>query len=412
VTIDIRTIRPDEVAAYLDAGTAAFHERPKDLAAIAAAVTPHWDLSRAWGAFDGSTVVASFRSFDTELTLPGGRQIQASAIAGVGVMPTYRRRGVLRRLAAAEHAAMRERGDVIGLLNASEYPIYGRFGYGVACRQAIWKLDTRATGGFHGEPTGSIDLIPPDEASLPVLLRIYEAVRLARVGEIRRREISWRMQLGLEPDPWDDGWRGFVVVHRDAQGQPDGFARYHSESKWEERQPRQIVHVDDLHALDDATEADLWRFLAGIDWVATLRAERRSPSERLPWLITNHRAASIVEQGDGMFARLHDLPRALEARTYAGEGSVVLEVVDPERPESPERVLLDVSPDGARCTPTDRTPDLTIHLAALSGAYLGGTPLSRIAIAFGGADEGSAGAMTRVERLFRTLDEPWCSTFF
>ena len=92
-----------------------------------------------------------------------------------------------------------------------------------------------------------------------------------------------------------------------------------------------------------------------------------------------------------MFARLHDLPRALEARTYAGEGSVVLEVVDPERPEGPERVLLDAGPDGARCTSTERSPDLTVHLAALSGAYLGGTPLSRIAIGFGGADEGSAG---------------------
>ncbi|MEZ0241436.1 MAG: sterol carrier protein domain-containing protein, partial [Chloroflexota bacterium] len=200
--------------------------------------------------------------------------------------------------------------------------------------------------------------------------------------------------------------------HRDAEGRADGFARYHAESKWEERQPREILHVDDLHALSDATEADLWRFLASIDWVATLRAERRSPSERLPWLITNQRAATIIEQGDGMFARLHDLPRALEARTYAGEGSVVLEVVDPERSEKPELVLLDAGRDGVRCTWTDRSPDLTVHLAALSGAYLGGTPLSRIAIGFGGADEGSSGALRRVERLFRTADEPWCSTFF
>ena len=411
MSLDVRAIRLDELTAYLDAGTTAFHERPKDLDRIAAAVAPHWDLSRAWAAFDGPKVVASFRSFDTELTVPGGRQVQASAIAGVGVVPTHRRRGLLRRLAAAEHAGMRERGDVIGLLNASEYPIYGRFGYGVGCRQAVWKLDTRSTH-FHGEPSGSLELVTPDEASLATVLEVYETARRTRVGEIRRREISLRLQLGIEPDPWDDGWRGFLVVHRDDAGRADGFARYHAESKWEERQPREIVHVDDLHALSDATEADLWRYLASIDWVATLRAERRSPSERLPWLLTNQRAATIVEQGDGMFARLHDLPRALEARTYSGEGSVVLEVVDPERPDAPERVLLDAGPDGARCTPTDRSPDLTIHLAALSGAYLGGTPLSRIAIGFGGADEGSDGALERVERLFRTADEPWCSTFF
>ena len=411
MTIDVRPIRPDELEAYLDANATAFHERPKDLAAIAAALRPNWDLSRSWAAIDGTQVVASFRSFATELTVPGGGQVPAAAIAGVGVRPTHRRRGLLRRLVAAEHAAMRERGEIVGLLNASEYPIYGRFGYGVACRSATWKLDARATG-FAGEATGTIEAIEPDEAGLAVLMEVYEAVRLERVGEIRRREYVWRMQLGIDPDPWDDGWRGFLAVHRDQAGRADGFARYHFESRWEERQPREILHVDDLHGLDRAAEAALWRFLAEVDWVATVRAERRAPGDLLPWLLTNFRAALMIEPGDGMFARLHDLPRALEARAYEGEGSVVLEVIDPERPDRPERVLLDATRDGAHCRPTDRSPDLTVHLAALSGAYLGGTPLSKLAIAFGGADEGSPGALRRTERLLRTADEPWCSTFF
>jgi len=47
----------------------------------------------------------------------------------VTVQPTHRRRGLLRALAAAEHAAMSERGEVVGLLYSAEYPIYGRFGY-------------------------------------------------------------------------------------------------------------------------------------------------------------------------------------------------------------------------------------------------------------------------------------------
>ena len=411
MSIDIRTIRPDELVEYLDAGTTAFHERPRDLARVAAAIGPEWDLARAWAAFDGSKIVASFRSFETDLTVPGGGQVRASAIAGVGVIPTHRRRGILRQLAAAEHAAMRDRGDVVGLLNASEYPIYGRFGYGMGCRQATWRLDTQATG-FHGQPSGSIELVTPDDASLATVIEVYEAVRRTRVGEIRRRGIVWRFQFGLEPDPWNDRPGGFVVIHRDTQDRPDGFARYHVESKWEHGLPRSILHVDDLQASSEAATADLWRFLAGADWIGVLRAERRSPSDVLPWLLTNYRAASIEEQADGMFVRIHDVPRALEARTYQGEGSVVIEVVDPERPEAPERVLLDVGPDGARCTSTDRSPDLTIHLAALSAAYLGGTPLSRIATGFGGADEGSAGSLARVERFLRTPEEPWCSTFF
>jgi predicted acetyltransferase len=411
VTIEIRTIEPDELEAYLDASTTAFLERPSDIGAVAASVAPHWDRSRVWAAVDGTRIVATLRSFATELTVPGGRQVAASAIAGVGVMPTHRRRGLLRRLVATEHAAMRERGETFGLLNASEYPIYGRFGYGMGCRWAVWRLDTTATG-FHGSTVGTIELAPPDDATLATIIGVYEAVRRNRVGEIRRRDIVWRFQLGLEPEPWGDAWKGFVALHRDPAGRVDGFARYHAESKWEDRRPRNILHVDDLQALDAAAEAELWRFLASIDWVTTLRAERRSPSDRLPWLLTDLRAAVLEEASDGMFVRLHDLAAALEARTYEGEGSLVLEVIDPDAPDRPARIHLETGPDGARCTPTDRGADLTVHLAALSAAYLGGTPLSRIAIAFGGLDEATSGAVARAERVFRTLDDPWSSTYF
>jgi predicted acetyltransferase len=411
MSLDVRTVRDEELADFVDAASTAFLERPRELSKVVDFARSHWDLSRTWAAFDGGRVVACLRSFPTEVTVPGGAQVPAAAIAGVGVLPTHRRRGLLRRLAAAEHAAMSERGEPIGLLNASEYAIYGRFGYGMGCRQATWRVETRHTD-FVGAPHGSVELIAPDEAALGIVRQVFDAARATRVAEIRRREASLRLQLGLIDDPYDEGWRGFLAIHRAADGRIDGFARYHAESKWEVGLPHSVLHVDDLHVTDDVAETDLWRWLASVDWVGTLRADRRSPSDALPWRLTNYRAASIEQQTDGMFARLHDLPAALEARTYTGEGSVVLEVVDPERPDAPQRVHLEAAPDGARCTPTDRSPDLTIHLAALSGAYLGGTPLSRIAGAFGGADEGTAGALQRVERLFRTPDEPWCSTFF
>ena len=411
MTIEVRNPTIDELHDYLDAASTAFLERPRDLSKVVDFATPHWDLARTWGAFDEGRVVACFRSFPTEITVPGGAQVPAAAIAGVGVMPTHRRRGLLRRLVEAEHDAMRDRGEPIGLLNASEYPIYGRFGYGMGTRQATWRVDARATA-LSGMPMGSIDLITPTDAALAIVRDVFDAVRQTRVAEIRRRDITWKLQLGLVPDPWEEGWRGFLAIHRSADGRIDGFARYHPESKWDAGLPRSILHVDDLHATDDAAEHDLWRFLASVDWVGSLQAERRSPSDPLPWRLTDYRAASIVAQADGMFVRLHDVARALEARTYAGEGSLVLEVVDPTRPTSSERLALDAGPDGARCAITDRPPDLTVHLSALSGAYLGGSPLSRIAAAFGGADEGRAGALALAERLFRTADEPWCSTFF
>ena len=111
-----------------------------------------------------------------------------------------------------------------------------------------------------------------------------------------------------------------------------------------------------------------------------------------------------------MWVRLFDVPRALAARTYERTGSAVLEVVDPER-GSPVRVALDATPDGATCVATDRSPDLTLPIAALGAAYLGGTRL-RDAVIATGADEHRPGALAAVDALLRTADEPWCSTFF
>jgi predicted acetyltransferase len=112
-----------------------------------------------------------------------------------------------------------------------------------------------------------------------------------------------------------------------------------------------------------------------------------------------------------MWVRLIDVPGALAARTYEREANLVLEVVDAEASGGRTRLHLDAGPDGATCRETDRSPDLTLDVAALSAAYLGGARLSDAAIATG-FDEHLEGALREADGLFRTLDEPWCSTFF
>ena len=58
----------------------------------------------------------------------------------------------------------------------------------------------------------------------------------------------------------------------------------------------------------------LWAFLFDIDLVATMRVERRSPADGLPWMLTNLRAAVPTDVGDGLWLKLLDIPAALEAR--------------------------------------------------------------------------------------------------
>jgi predicted acetyltransferase len=407
--IEIRTVREDELTSFVETMSTGFLNRP-DVPRIADGVKSLWDLNRVWGAFDGEGIRGTLRTWATEMTVPGGARLPAAAVTNVTVLPTHRRQGLLRRMMTTEHAAARERGEAASLLYSAEYAIYGRFGYGPGCEIGTWTVDARATS-FHGPPASGIDFAPPDEATRETLKAVFEARRLVTAGEIRRRDFRWDFDLGLREDSWDPRWKGFVVVHRDDSGRPDGYARYRAREKWEKNQPRNVLEIDELIATTGEAYRSLWRFLAEIDWVATVIAERRSPAERLPWLLTNARAAHMSDAADGMWVRLLDVPRALEARSYERDASLVLEVVDAEAPGGRTRIRLEASSDGATCRTTKESPDLTIGVDALGAAYLGGTSLRDAAVA-SGADEHGAGALRTADALFRTLDVPSCATFF
>ena len=409
MSLEIRPVREDEAASFVEAVSTAFLQRP-DVERIAAEIWPIWEGGRTWAAVDDGQICGTFRSWPTELTVPGLACLSAAGVSAVTVLPTHRRRGVLRSMVATEHAAIREHGQVFGLLHASEYRIYGRFGYGPGCREATWTLDTERTT-FHRPAEGSVELVTPGDKTRDALRSVFEAWRVRQVGEIRRRDLSWDFELGLRDEFWGPKWTGFLALHRNAAGEADGYARYRAEEHWEQRQPRNTLQLDELHGLTLDASAALWRFLAEIDWVATVRASRRSPSDPLPWLLTNGRAAAVSDVGDGIWVRIFDVPRALETRSYEREARVVLEVVDPEAPGGRIRVDLDASPAGATCRVTDQSPDLTLDVAALGATYLGGTRL-RDAVLANGVDEHRNGALAAVEALLRTPDEPWCSTFF
>jgi len=407
VTLTIRSIAPDELPTFVEVMTTAFLERP-DVASVAAELASLWDVRRCRAAFDGGTMCGTFRTWETELTVPGGGILPGAAIAGVTVLPTHRRRGILRALVADEHAAIRERGEVVGLLYSAEYPIYGRFGYGPATRIARWTLDASGAS-FHSTPSGRIEIVGPNADTAARMAAVFDAVRRSSPGEIQRRDYRWEYDLGRET-AWGDRWKGFVALRHDRDGTVDGYVRYHAEPDPVHR-PRVRLVVDDLHARSDDAYAALWRFVGQVDLVDTVVADHRSVSERLPWHLVNARAARMSEPGDGLWVRLLDVPRALEARSYEREGTIVLEVIDPDDGGGRTRLALDVGPDGAVCRRTDRSADLTVHVAALGGAYLGGTRL-RDAVIADGHDEHHEGALARADALLRTADEPWCSTFF
>lgn len=411
--IEVRPVRDAELPAWFEAASSVFFMWPwGEPQATADFRRPHIDLDRTRAAFDGDAIVGTFRTFPTPLTVPGGGSLTASAVTAVTVRSTHRRRGVLSALQADDIARAAAAGEAVGVLIASEWPIYGRYGYGPATWRGRWTVRTRAAR-FKADPVGTVEVVTATRAR-ELIPDIYARYHAGQAGEIGRTDFRWDVDVGIVQPPGRPKVNTIFAVHRDEAGTPDGYAMYHGEEKWDDGIPDNVLILDELHGASDAAELALWHYLSSIDLVATINADTRRVREPLTWHLQDARALRLRELGEFLWVRLFDVRAALTARRYERADQLVIDVVDRQgggNGPATGRFELDASPEGAACVPTRRDPDLTVDVAALGAAYLGGTRLLD-AVRAGGATESTAGALARADALLRTADEPWCSTWF
>jgi predicted acetyltransferase len=363
------------------------------------------DLDRTWAAFDRGTAVASLRSLPFQLTVPGGRTVSADGISMVSVAATHRRRGLLTGMIGNALAAAVERGDAASVLIASEWRIYGRYGYGPSTEAAEWTVDKLRAGVQ--SPVGELEFVAAAELR-PLAQPAYDRARQLRAGGLDRPEHRWDRDFGLvHMDGQDPEWDGRAVVHRDAAGAADGYLLWHA--SWGDGPDNTLV-VDELVAATDSAYADLWRFALSVDLITRVTARHRPVDEVLPWLVADGRFVKQTDRYDKMWLRVLDVPVALTARDYGTEGRTVLEIVD-KAGYAAGRFALEVGPDGASCRPTTESADLTLPVSALASAYLGGHRLGTLAAA-NLVDEHTPGAVRTANRLFATDIAPWCTLHF
>lgn len=388
---------------------------------VAAVVAQDFDEDWAIGVHDGGDLVATAGATPFELTLPAapGRPFPVLGVAGVtcvGVLPTHRRRGLLRRMMAYQLAQFREREIPVAILTASESVIYGRFGYGLASSYQSLEIATRRSA-FRELPylalpvEGRVRIVGKEEAA-QVLPPLHAEARVLRPGEIDRTEARW---TGLLDDP--EGQRHeasarIYVVHEDAARKPDGYASYRFQDQVDgpSRRHRAVV-VEDLYALTAPVQAHLWRYLLDLDLVETLRSQARPLDEPLRWMLADPRQLRTEGVGDMLWAKLVDVPAALAARGYAACTELVLEVTGAN--ERPERYRLETGPEAGDCRRAkagERT-DLVLGEADLASVYLGGCRLSVLAAA-GRVQEPRPGALARADAAFTGPLAPFCGTHF
>ena len=407
MSVEVRCVDDAEVSAWLESMYRGFLDHAP--AGIDRVLRPEMDLSRTWAAFDGGSIVGTLRSFPTTVAVPGGSEVWACALTNVTVATTHRRRGLLSDMLTRDLAAATEREEPVGILIASEYPIYGRFGYGPAAEGARYRVETAGLG-FRDEATQTVEHV--DNAALRRLAPgVYEQFRRTRPGSIQRTDLWWDRTLEQIAVPGADPWRGMQVVARDDTGAVGGYLRYHVDRRWDQMNPRCVVHVDELMAVTDAAYRDLWRFACDVDLAVAVEAAERCVDEPLGWLVDDARAVRQSARYDFLWCRVLDTAAALGSRRYSCEGRVVFDVVD-DAGFAAGRYELDGGPDGARCR---RAPaasaGLTIPVDVLGALWMGGVSPVTLAAA-GRVDVHDGTALDTAQAMFPAAPLPWCSTWF
>jgi len=416
----VRRIRPEEASAFRQSVVIPFLEPfagDPDQVADFELWASNSELDRAWVADTGDRFVgnACIYSFDVTLPSPPGGPcptIPMAGVSAVGVHPTHRRQGLLRKLIAAMHDDARDRGEAIAGLEASESIIYGRFGYGLASDVAEYSIDSRASAFAVPAPDLDLALVDKDHA-VKVLPEVFDRQRRTRAGEVNRTPERWAQILVDRPHHRHGASARFHAVG------DDGYVLYRARPDANVFQGERVaITVEELRGTTPEVEAGLWRFVLDLDLVGEVTLIRRPVDEPVRWRLADPRQLRTISIEDRLYVRILDTAAAFEARGYQGEGRLVLDVAPPAASEgdadaAPGRWVLEAGPDGASCRRARRgeDADLRLGLPALGSLYMGGLPASLLA-AGGRIQEVTPGSLTVADILLTTRPSPRSGTGF
>lgn len=367
------------------------------------------------------TLVAIHSSYPFSHFPVPGAEIPVSGLTWVGVHPQHRRRGILSAMIDQHFADCVARGETVSALTAAEAGIYGRFGYGPAAH------DLRLTvprGATLRPVAGSEDLTVRIETLDPAVhgetvhdlhLRAGRqptaAAGINRPGWATRETDALKTVFLDDPAAYRNGREALRIVIVEADGEPRGYTTFRRKVDWGHTGPRGTVSAGEVVALDPAASHRLWSTILDLDLTHEIEPFMIPVDDPITSLLVDPRAAA-PRLADNVWVRLVDVPGALAARTYTTDLDVVLHVTDDRLPANQGSWRLTATAFGeATVTKTDDVPDLSLSVAELGAAYLGGTSLAALATA-GRVEEHTDGALLRTASAFGWPVAPVCSWVF
>jgi predicted acetyltransferase len=404
--VEIRPVTADEFEQYLRVTERAFGYQPT--AEEVASERKIFEPERSLAVFEGDRMVGTTGAFSLQLTVPGGR-LPVAGVTAVGVAPTHRRRGLLTMMMRRQLDDVRDLGEAVAALWASEGAIYQRFGYGMATYACEMEVERHLTAFARPyEWPGSVRMVEKDEA-LRLMPTVLDEVAEDTPGMWRRSGAFWDVQFA-DLERWREGFSAlFFAVYESPQG-PEGYVVYRVKHDWPGGIPKGTLKIRELLATSTPAMAALWRACFDHDLMGKVEAWPRPLDEPLLHMLAHPRALRL-RVTDGLWVRLVDVPEALASRRYAVDGSLVLEVHDTFCSWNEGRYELEGGREGASCRRTDKEPDLVVDAVDLGAAYLGGARFEHLHRA-GRVVETAPGALRRADAMFEWDFLPFCSTVF
>ena len=358
---------------------------------------PEWTLC----AFVDGKLASSFANVPFTMGA-NGKPVKLAGVGSIATQPEYRRQGLVRRIHTQAFGEMREAGQNVAALWASQAAIYQRYGYAMTTVMREYAVDTQDIR-FHDGDDGTARVARVDtDTAKDVVRTVYAAFIAKRMCYLHRIAEDWVNDYLTERDGTGPVW---VAVCHGANDTARGYAIYTLRSgRVNHRARDQELVIRDLAWLDADAYRSLWRFLASHDLVGRVRWACAPADDPAAEFFLEPRQLNLIDH-EGAWFRVVDAQKALAERGYDVAGALTIGVADdPLTPWNDGRWHLEAGPDGAQTRPSKAAPDIELSSKALASLYTGfrsATELSNW-----GLLDGDRRALANADALFRTRHAP------
>ena len=308
----------------------------------------------------------------------------------------------MRTFTTRSFEQMRERGQSLASLWASQAAIYQRYGYAQASVLRTYSIDTVDIRLLRSPPEQLEVVRESATEAFDTLKEVYRQFAADRFGCLHRAKVLWQANALAEVEA--DGPVHAAIV-RDGDN-PMGYMVYTLRGGRVDHVARgqEIIVRDTAWLSADAYRA-LWAFIARHDLVGRVVSRNLPADDPSPELLAEPRLLRARDE-EGSWFRIIDVETALAARGYSAPGTLVIDVPEDDlAPWNAGRFELSVDDEGsAAVRRVSSDADLTVPVKALASAFTGARPVR--ALGAWGLIQGTPAAIARADAMFATRFAP------